>query len=166
MPAPGYNVPTPDDRSTIVCLYCDKPQEVGRRALSITCKYCNKALKLEDIRITQYQARRTIDTCGVVTIEKKGQIVADKVHCGGLIVRGKLKGQVISRGPVLVGPEAEIKGDVTAPTLAVGAGAILEGRYLIGSKEQLSDIAKLLPNPVMRHIASDGSTAASGIASA
>jgi cytoskeletal protein CcmA (bactofilin family) len=33
-----------------------------------------------------------------------------------------------------VGPEAEIRGDVTAPTLAVGAGAILEGKYDIGSR--------------------------------
>ena len=152
MPAPGYNVPTPDDRATIVCLYCDKPQEVGRRALSITCKFCNKPLKLEDIRIMQYQARRNIDTCGIVTIEKKGQIVADKILCGGLIVRGKLKAQVISRGPVLVGPEAEIKGDVTAPALAVGAGATLDGRYIIGSREQLTFAAQLLTEPVMREI--------------
>jgi hypothetical protein len=33
---------------------------------------------------------------------------------------------------VLVGPEAEIRGDVSAPSLAVGAGAILEGKYNIG----------------------------------
>jgi hypothetical protein len=150
----SYNVPAPDDRATIVCLYCDKPQEVGRRALSITCKYCNKSLKLEDIRVTQYTARRTIDTCGVVTVEKKGQIVADKVLCGGLVVRGKLKAQVISRGPVLVGPDAEIKGDVTAPALAVGAGATLDGRYLIGTKEQLTSVAELLAEPVMREVSS------------
>src|SRR5256885_2954350 len=101
--------------------------------MSVTCKFCNKSLKLEDILFKQYTARRTIDTCGVVTIEKKGQVIADKIHCGGLIVRGKVKGQVISRGPVLVGPDAEIKGDVNAPTLAVGAGAILEGHYHIGT---------------------------------
>jgi cytoskeletal protein CcmA (bactofilin family) len=49
-----------------------------------------------------------------------------------LIVRGKLRGAILSRGPVLVSPEAEIKGDMTAPTLAVGAGAVLEGNYEIG----------------------------------
>jgi hypothetical protein len=134
MASENYNVPKPDDRMTIVCLYCDRPQEVGRKALSVTCKFCNKSLKLEDLRFTAYQARRTIDTCGVVTIEKKGNVVSDKILCGGLVVRGKLKSQVHSRGPVLVGPEAEVRGDVTAPTLAVGAGAILEGRYEIGSK--------------------------------
>ena len=129
-----YTVPTPDDRVTITCLHCAKQQEVGRRALTITCKFCNKSLKLEDIRFKEYQARRAIETCGIVTIEKKGNVVADNIKCGGLIVRGKLKGEVTSRGPVLVGPEAEIKGDVTAPALAVGAGAILNGHYEIGTK--------------------------------
>ncbi|HZL34631.1 MAG TPA: polymer-forming cytoskeletal protein [Tepidisphaeraceae bacterium] len=123
-----------DDRLTIVCLHCGEKQEVGRRAMTITCKYCNKSLRLEDMRFKEYQARRVIETCGIVTIEKKGNVIADRIHCGGLIVRGKLKGIIQSRGPVLVGPDAEIRGDVTAPTLAVGAGAILEGRYAIGQQ--------------------------------
>ena len=122
-----YNVPPGDDRVTIVCLYCNKPQEVARKAMTITCRFCNKSLKLEDMRFTAYQARRTIDTCGVVTIEKKGHVIADNIHCGGLIVRGKVKGDILSRGPVLVGPEAEVRGDVIAPSVAIGAGAVLEG---------------------------------------
>jgi len=134
MPPAEYNVPPPDERSTIVCLYCNRPQEVGRKAMSVTCKFCNKSLKLEDIYFKEYQARRVIDTCGIVTVEKKGNVIADKINCGGLVVRGKIKGTVLSRGPVLVGPEAEIRGDVTAPRLAVGAGAILEGNYDIGPK--------------------------------
>ena len=143
MAASEYNVPSPDDRSSIVCLYCNRSQDVGRKAMSITCKFCNKSLKLQDIAFKAYESRRVIDTCGTVTIEKKGNVnVVDKINCGGLVVRGKLKGTIVSRGPVLVGPEAEIKGDVTAPTLAVGAGAILEGRYDIGPK-----ILELPPTP-------------------
>jgi hypothetical protein len=134
MPAPEYNVPKPDEAASILCLYCRKPLEVGRNALSVTCKHCHKPLKLEDIQFKQYEARREIGTCGIVTIEKKGNVVSDKIRCGGMIVRGKVKGHITSHGPVLVGPEAEIKGDVSAPTMAVGAGAILEGRYEIGGK--------------------------------
>ena len=133
-----YNVAPsggPDDRQTIVCLYCNKSQEVGRKAISVTCKFCYKPLKLKDEVIKAYEARRSVDTVGMVTIEKKGNLVADKVNCGGLIVRGKVRGNVLSRGPVLVGPEAEMKGDVTAPTIAVGAGATLEGKYAIGQKK-------------------------------
>ena len=133
----SYNVPQPQDRQTIFCLYCGKPQEVGRRAMSVTCKFCSKSLRLEDKRVTQYEARRSIEICGVVTVEKKGNVVVtDKVLCNGLVVRGKVKGDVVSRGPVLVGPEAEIKGDVIAPSLAVGAGAILSGKYSIGQSSE------------------------------
>ena len=121
-----------DDRLTIVCFHCDKPQEVSRKAMSVTCKFCYKRLALADEVIQKYEAKRAIETVGVVTVEKRGNVIADRVVCGGLIVRGKVKGNVLSRGPVLVGPEAEIKGDVTAPSLAVGAGAILEGKYAIG----------------------------------
>jgi Polymer-forming cytoskeletal len=131
--AEGLPLPTPGDRQTIICLHCGKPQEIGRRALTITCKHCNKSLKIEDLAFKAYEARRAIETCGVVTVEKKGNVVSDRIVCGGLIVRGKLRGNITSRGPVLVGPEAEIRGDVTAPTLAVGAGAVLDGQYAIGN---------------------------------
>lgn len=143
MAAKDLNAQKPDDRQTIVCLYCEKPQEVSRKAMSLTCKFCSKALKLEDIPINKYDSRRTIDTLGVITVEKKGNVVVtDKIRCGGLIVRGKVKGEVVARGPVLVGPEAEIKGNVTAPTIAVGLGAILDGRYEIGQKKPNPDGSK------------------------
>jgi len=124
-----------DDRAMVVCLHCEKPQEVGRRAMSVTCKYCYKSLNLSDVVFSRYEARRVIETTGVVTVEKKGNVVADRIHCGGLIVRGKVRGAVTSRGPVLIGPEADLIGDVTAPTMAVGAGAVLEGHYQIGAKD-------------------------------
>lgn len=135
-----YSVPPADDRQTIVCLHCGKPQEVGRKAMSITCKFCNKSLKLGDIPFDKYEARRTIETLGTVTIEKRGNVVVtDKINCGGVIVRGRVKGDIRSTGTVLVGPEAEIKGNVTAPAIAVGAGAILEGKFDIGRKTSPDD---------------------------
>ena len=139
MAAVERNVPpsaSADDRLTIVCYHCDKTQDVSRRAMSITCKFCYKPLKLQDEVIPKYEARRSNETIGIVTVEKRGNVVVvDRIVCGGLIVRGKVKGAVVSRGPVLVGPEAEIKGNVTAPSLAVGAGAVLEGRYSIGVRK-------------------------------
>lgn len=133
---PAYGSSTPDDRITIVCLYCGKGNEVGRKAMSVTCKFCYKSLNLQDVTFKQYEARRAVETCGVVTVEKKGNVITDRVLAGGLIIRGKLKGNITSSGPVLVGPEAEVKGDITAPKLAVGAGAILAGKYKIGEWEE------------------------------
>jgi Polymer-forming cytoskeletal len=129
---PIKSSPSGDDGSTIVCLHCGQSQSVSRKALTVVCRFCHKSLRMEDLPIKDYQARRSVETCGVVTVEKKGQIVADRVLCGGMVIRGKVKATIKSGGPVLVGPEAEIKGDVLAPSLAVGAGAILEGQYRIG----------------------------------
>ncbi len=104
MAAGDRNVTSPsqfDDRISIVCYHCDKPQEVSRKAQSLTCKYCYKALKLKDEAIQKYEARRALETVGIVTVEKRGNVVADRIVCGGLIVRGKVKAAVVSRGPVL-----------------------------------------------------------------
>ena len=133
---PIQNSPDGDERSAITCLHCGQSQPVARKALTVVCRFCHKSLRLEDLPIKDYQARRSVETCGVVTVEKKGQIVADRVLCGGMVIRGKVKATIRSAGPILVGPDAEIKGDVHAPSLAVGPGAILEGRYKIGYSEK------------------------------
>lgn len=146
MAATDANIPSAagDDRSTVVCYHCGRPQEVSRKAQTITCKFCYKSLQLKDLNVKAYEARRAVETVGIVTVEKRGNVVADRINCGGLIVRGKAKGTVNSRGPVLVAPEAELKGDVTAPALTVGAGAVLEGQYVIG-KVDLKEKAKTSP---------------------
>jgi hypothetical protein len=139
---PNDNTALPnDDRALVVCLHCNKPQDVSRRAMTVTCKFCYKPLNLKDLVFSRYEARRVIETTGVVTVEKKGNVIAEKIHCGGLIVRGKVKGAVTSRGPVLVGPEADLIGDVTAPTMAVGAGAVLEGHYRVGKNDNSAPAA-------------------------
>jgi len=128
-----YSVPVPSDRQAILCLHCGKPQEVGRKAMSVTCKFCSKSLKLEDVKITRYEARRVIETCGTVTIDKKGHVVSD-IRCVNLLLRGKLKGDVVGLRNVEVAPDAELKGDVTAGSINVAPGAMLEGFYRIGFK--------------------------------
>ncbi|HEY3242171.1 MAG TPA: polymer-forming cytoskeletal protein [Phycisphaerae bacterium] len=130
---PGRGAPSRTDGKVILCTYCDQPQEVGRKAQTITCRFCYKRLNLEDAHIKQYEAHRAIETCGSVLIDKKGTVVAERLHCASLTVRGKLKANVISRGAVQVATTAEIRGDVAAPRIAIDAGAVLEGRYHIGS---------------------------------
>jgi hypothetical protein len=133
MAANSNKVPVPHDRQTIVCLYCQQPMEISLRAINAMCKHCGKPLRFEDIRITTYDPKkRAVETYGTIVVEKKGKCWADRIFCGGMIVRGKVNGPVISSGPVRIGPKGEIKGDVTAPALEVDAGAVLEGRYRIG----------------------------------
>ena len=140
-----YKVPAPDDGILIICLHCDREQTVSKRALSVTCKYCSKSLKLEPVTIKQYEARRAIETCGMVTVEKKGNVVADRINCGTLIVKGKVKGDVKARTQVFLDENAEIKGDIVASYLAIGPGASIEGKLTIGPRPAKSDAKAELP---------------------
>jgi len=127
--------PSGDETQVIRCIYCQMPQNISRRALSITCKFCNKSLKIEALTVKNYFARRAVETCGPLTVERNGEIVGDRIICGSLIVRGKIKSEILCHGQMLVSPEAQIRGDVTASSLAVGEGALLQGRYRIGPME-------------------------------
>ncbi|MGF1634652.1 MAG: polymer-forming cytoskeletal protein [Phycisphaerae bacterium] len=126
---------TKTDLIPIICLYCQDRQEVSRRAITVTCRKCNKSLRIEDLSFKRYEARRHIDTVGVVVIEKKGNVVSEQIMCGGMIARGQVRGKIISRGPVLVGPDATVTGDVEAPTMAIGEGAKLKGFYRVGPQK-------------------------------
>lgn len=121
-----------DDSMTIVCLYCGKPQQVGRRAMSLPCRFCHKSLRIEDILLNRYEARRLIETCGMITIERNGNVFADQLTCGRLLVRGQLKGNVVCRGAVVLDATAQVRGDITAPNITIVSGAILEGKCRIG----------------------------------
>ncbi len=121
-----------DEKQRVVCIHCNHTNEISRKAISVTCQSCRKALRLEEVRVKDYQARRIVETCSTVTVERKGDLRAEKIMCAGAVLRGKIKGDVVSTGPVLIGPEAELTGGVTAPTIAIPSGAVLEGFYRIG----------------------------------
>lgn len=121
-----------EDKHRVPCVHCDHMNEISKRAISVTCANCRKAMRLDEIRIKDYQARRQMETCATLTVERKGELRADRVLCAGAILRGKYKGEIVAKGPVLVGPEAELNGSITAPTIAIPEGAIIEGFYRIG----------------------------------
>ena len=130
---------TPERSVTHRCYECGGENTVSARAMTVPCKHCGKRLRLEDVAVTSYESRRDVATAGVVVVEKKGELIADTVRCNGIIARGKIKAKkaVTSGGPVLVGPDAAVLGDVTAPSLACGPGATFAGQHTIGDVDQL-----------------------------
>ena len=133
MAAKPYKIPVPHDRQTILCLHCNQPMEVGTRTINAICRHCGRRLQFEDVRVVRHEPKkRAVETYGNIVVEKRGICWADRIFCGSIVVRGKVDGPLVSLGPVLVGPKAVIKGDVTAPTLVVEIGAALEGNFRIG----------------------------------
>jgi hypothetical protein len=115
----------------VVCTHCEKPCEVGQRAMSIFCPHCRKRLILEDFKITGYHGVREFATCGDVIVEKNGNVAA-LVKVGALTVKGKVQGNVIARDRVKIHKTGWLHGDIKAPVLCVESGAKLNGYLCIG----------------------------------
>jgi len=100
--------------------------------MSTTCPECNLALVIEDIKVKGYTAVNILETCGRLVIPKRKHIVvqAHVVAHAGIEVYGRLEcEQAISQGPVILGPKADWKGNLRAPSLVVAQGAKIQGGY-------------------------------------
>ena len=151
---------TPPATIHIACYHCGRDQEVGRRAMTVTCKHCSKPLQVSDVQVKKYDARREIRTVGTIVVEKKGKVVAKSVECGGLVARGEVTsnsgGKTVVRGAILAGPKSTLAGTVEARSIEVSEGASLEGFFLIGKDHMTpppppvivaEDEAELMPEP-------------------
>ncbi|MFQ5414405.1 MAG: polymer-forming cytoskeletal protein [Phycisphaerae bacterium] len=99
--------------------------------MSVFCPHCKKRLILENYKIKSYHAVREMFTCGDITVEKTGHIVAP-VMAGNVTVKGRLQGTVIARRRVRVTKTGALRGDVQAASLHIDAGAVLDGFLRIG----------------------------------
>ena len=111
----------------VQCYHCRHRFDISNRALSITCPKCAKPVVIEDVVITNAHNVRKIQTCGKVIIEKKGRVVAQLIEAhGGVEVEGIIEAKVLSGGPVKIGPKAQWKGDLAAPSLTAELGCRIE----------------------------------------
>lgn len=62
----------------------------------------------------------------VVTIEESGTWIGN-IHALCVIVNGKIKGDIVTDDKVEVGPTGQVHGDITAASLAIASGAVIEG---------------------------------------
>jgi len=134
-PTPGANAP----KRTIMCYHCRHRFEVPVRAMSTSCPKCYKGLVIEDVVIKTAHAVRKVQTCGKVLVEAKGRLIATSVEAAqGVEVLGVLEGSVTSGGPVRIGPSAQWKGDLKAPSLRVELGARITRGYFVIPDDSLT----------------------------
>lgn len=100
--------------------------------MSGSCPQCHKRIVLEHIKIRSYKAIKNHDTCGAVTIEKRGHLVASRVLAESLTVRGQLHGNVTVREHVEIEDGGTLDGDISAPSIVVRAGGTINGYCRIG----------------------------------
>ncbi|OGT71499.1 MAG: hypothetical protein A2W76_04240 [Gammaproteobacteria bacterium RIFCSPLOWO2_12_47_11] len=62
----------------------------------------------------------------ILTIEESGTWIGN-IHALCVIVNGKVKGDIVTDDKLEVGPTGQIHGNVTAGSLAIASGAVIEG---------------------------------------
>ena len=125
-------MPKPAGPRHVDCYHCGHGLEVSGRAMSTSCPECNRPLVIEDVAVKGYMGVNSLETCGRLVIPKRKHIVvqAHVVAHAGIEVNGRLEcRQAISQGPVVLGPKADWKGDLRAPSLVVNPGAKIHGGY-------------------------------------
>src|SRR5882724_11309766 len=136
-------------RRLIFCPRCDARQEVSRVTKSTSCPSCHRNIMTTDVEINEYCAKIEMWTAGIVTVGKKGTLIAE-VRAENVIVKGgEIKGPVTSRGSVTLDKGSKIFGNITAPLLCVGETQHLIGMIVAGPRaaELLAEIG-MPPAPV------------------
>lgn len=115
---------------TVQCYHCRHRFDVGGRAQSTSCPHCHKALIVADVIVDKLRGPlREIRTCGRVQVNKRGRLIAELIEAhGGIECLGIIEShRVVSGAAVTLGPKAQFKGDLQAPSLEIQLGARLYG---------------------------------------
>jgi hypothetical protein len=122
----------PTGPRVVSCPNCSGAQEIPGAALNAVCRNCNVTFKINDEKITQYSATVSLETCGSLTIEKKGALVVQKrVVASSLELKGSLKGNTIIYDRAHISAGAQMNGDLKARILVVEDGASIKGHIEI-----------------------------------
>lgn len=109
------------------------------------CPGCNKPVLVEDIVVKSYKGVISVETCGRLIIHKRGRVVAQQrvVAHEGIEVLGALEGkQILSGGPVHIGPKGKWSGDLKAPALSVEEGAVVRPSHFTIPADPLGELRR------------------------
>jgi|GEM_PF-684141 len=137
------------EQRTITCYFCGHTFGVSGKAISTSCPKCFKKLVLDDLVIKVTQSLKTLQTCGKITVEKRGRIIAHLVQAQeGVDIRGKMESRKYRGGPVVIRETATWKGDCAAPSVLVKkGGGIVGGLFSIGvGEESVYDVVLNAPS--------------------
>ena len=93
-----------------------------------------------------------------VLIERKSDVhFFRRIHVKSIEIRGRMTGEIIAEGTVVIHGSALLDGNVTAKSISVEKGGIFSGQLIIGSGGLTQ--AELLPEAAPAEIAATEETA-------
>ncbi|MHC5002640.1 MAG: polymer-forming cytoskeletal protein [Planctomycetota bacterium] len=115
------------------CYLCGHRFDVSTKTLSTACPGCFSAIKVEDVVVKTYLPVNDLQTCGKITITRRGRVAARRIQCGGGIVcEGIIEGSIETDGEVEMGAKASWKGKaLQSKSLQITDGAKLQGLIIV-----------------------------------
>lgn len=116
----------------VQCYQCDHRFEVGGSAQSTSCPGCNRPVMVADQIIKgQRGPIRELKTCGKVVVGKRGRLICQHIVAhAGLECEGIIDAKtVVSNTCVVLGAKANFRGDLTAPSVDIVQGAVIQSSY-------------------------------------
>jgi len=107
------------------CLHCNSSQKVSSLAKSGSCSHCGHYLDFRDIKVDG-NFSKSIETHGIITITKSGELTSPKVSCAAAIVLGKLNGNLVCSTTAHVRTKGRVMGSIQARALIVEKGSNVE----------------------------------------
>lgn len=121
--------------TTVLCLSCAQWFRIPNQASILTCPRCYKRVRVESLVVDRPQMHARLETCGVITVKKRGILAADLVRAGaGIVVEpgGRVQVTRVESYRVILHDKAVWLGDCEAASLHMEPGAVvLGGRFTI-----------------------------------
>jgi cytoskeletal protein CcmA (bactofilin family) len=87
----------------------------------------------------------------LLTIERPGAWVGN-IKAEGVIVNGKVRGNITTDGKLEIGSSGHILGDVVAGTLAIASGAVIEGEMHMTDHDEPHHFEEKRTNALLENI--------------
>jgi cytoskeletal protein CcmA (bactofilin family)/endogenous inhibitor of DNA gyrase (YacG/DUF329 family) len=107
------------------CLHCNTAQSVSSLAKSGSCTHCGHYLDFRDIKIDG-SFSKSIETHGVITITRSGELTSPKVSCAAAVVIGKVNGNLVCSTTAHVRTRGRVLGSISARQLIIEKQASVE----------------------------------------
>jgi cytoskeletal protein CcmA (bactofilin family) len=91
---------------------------VSSLAKSGSCVQCGHYLDFRDIKVDGLFSK-SIETHGVITITKSGELTSPKVSCASAVVMGKVNGNLVCSTTARVRTKGRVLGSITAKELII-----------------------------------------------
>jgi cytoskeletal protein CcmA (bactofilin family)/endogenous inhibitor of DNA gyrase (YacG/DUF329 family) len=104
------------------CLHCNAGQQVSSLATSGSCTHCGHYLDFRDIKVDG-NFSKSIETHGIITVTKTGELTSPKVSCAAAIILGKLNGNLVCSTTAHVRTKGRVTGSIQARELYIERGS-------------------------------------------